>query len=122
MTPILEKLFEAGVGGELLGDCDCWSILEGIGEEVESMEDAFLVCDGGLGEVVVAELDCVGKDRGFGGGVDDVEATVVIEGWSDVEAIATMEGPGRASAMFVVDEVWAANGTNGRGIEIEEPL
>ena len=62
MTPILEKLFEVGDGGELLRDCDGWSILEGIGEEVESMENAVLIHDGGLGEIVVAKLDCVGED------------------------------------------------------------
>ena len=77
MTPILEKLYEAGDGGELLQDCDGWSILEGVGEELESMEGVVLVRDGGLGEVVMAKFDCVGEDKGFGGGVDDMEATVV---------------------------------------------
>ena len=119
MTPVLEKLFEAGDGGELIRDCNIWSIVEGIGEEVECTENAVLVRDGGLGEIVVSKLDCVGEDEGFGGGVDDLEATVVIEGGADVEAIATAEGPGRACAGFVVDEDWAADGTDGRGVEIE---
>ena len=83
------------------------------------MEDTVIICDGGLGEVVVEKLDCVGEDKGFGGGVDNVEATIVVESRSNVKAIAAAEGPGLACAGFVVDEDWAANGANGSGVEVE---
>ena len=103
----------------MLGDSNCWSILEGIGEEVESMEDEVFVSDGWLGEVVVMEFDCVREEKGFGGGVDNVEAAVVIEGGSNVETITAAEVPGLTCAGFVVDEDWAADGANGRGVEVE---
>ena len=83
------------------------------------MEDVFFVSDSGLGEVVVVEFDRVREDKGFGGGVDNVEAAVVIEGGSDVEAIAATEGPGRACAGFVVDEDWAADEANGSDVKVE---
>ena len=98
---------------------DCWGVMEGIGEEVESMEETFFVSDSGLGEVVVAESDCVGEEKGLGGRVDDMEATVVIEGGPDVEGITAVEGPGRACAEFVVDENMIADEDNGCGVEVE---
>ena len=36
------------------------------------MEDAVFVRDSGLGEVVMAEFDSVGKEKGLSGDVDDV--------------------------------------------------
>ena len=93
--------------------------MEGVGDKVESMEDAVFISDGWLGEVVVAEFDRVKEEKSFGGGVDDVEAAVVIEGGSNVEAIAAVKGPGLACAGFVVDEDWAANGADGSGVKVD---
>ena len=111
----MEKIFEAGDGGY----CNCWSILEGIGEEVESMEDVVFVSDGGLGEVVVTKFNRVREEKGFGSGFDDVEIAVVIEGWSDVEAIAAAEVPGLACAGFVVYEDGAVDEANGSSVKVE---
>ena len=122
MAPVLEEFFEVGDGSELLGYCNGWGVLEGVREKLESMEDAVLVRDGGLGEVVVTKLDCVGEDKGFDEGVDGVEATVVVECSSDLETIAASEGPGLACAGFVVDENWAADGANGSGVKVEEAV
>ena len=49
----------------------------GGGEEVDRMEKAVFIGDGRLFEVAVAELDCVGDDKGVGVGVHDLEAGVV---------------------------------------------
>ena len=49
--PILEEIFEAGDGSELVGYGDFWGVVEGVGDEYERMEDAFFVSDSGLGEV-----------------------------------------------------------------------
>ena len=78
------------------------------------MEDAFFVSDGRLGEVVMTKFDCVKEKKGFGGGVNDLEAAVVVAGGGDVGAIAATEGPGLGGAGFVVDEDCAADGSNGK--------
>ena len=93
--------------------------MEGVGEEVESMKDGVFVSDPVLGEVVVMKFGRVREEKGFGGGVDDVEAAVVIEGRSDVEAISAAEGPGLACAGFVVYEDRSANGADGSGVKVE---
>ena len=80
--------------------------MEGIGEEVESMEDTVSISDSGLCEVVV-------------GGVNNVEATVVLEGRSDVEAIVAAEGPGITRARFVVDNDRVSDGADGSVVEVE---
>ena len=41
------------------------------------MEDAVFVSDGGLHEIVVAELDSFRDYKGLGGGVHELEATVL---------------------------------------------
>ena len=93
--------------------------MEGAGEEVESMEDTVFVSDSGLGEVVVAEFDSVGEEKGFGCGVDDVEVTVVLKGTPDVETIMVTEGPGLGRAGLVVDDDSASNGANGSYVKVE---
>ena len=57
----------------------CGGVLEGGGEEVEGVDYSVFCGDGGLREIVVQDLDGVGDDEGFGGGVDDLEAAVVVE-------------------------------------------
>ena len=42
------------------------------------MEDEIFISDVGLGEVVVTKFNCVREEKGFGGGVNDVEAVVLI--------------------------------------------
>ena len=56
------------------------SFLEGAGEEVKGMEEAICMSGGWLREVVMAELNCVGDKGGVFGGVDDLEAVVVLQG------------------------------------------
>ena len=83
------------------------------------MGDAVFVRDSGLGEVVVVEFDSVGEKKGLGGGVNNVEAAVVIEGRADVESIGASEGPGRVCAKFAVDDKRASNGDKGSGFKVE---
>ena len=70
--------------------------MEGVGEKVESMEDAVFVSDSGMGEVVVAEFNSVGEEK-----------------------LVASEGPGRACAGFVVDDDRASNGAKGSDIKVE---
>ena len=62
------------------------------------------VCDGGLLEVAVTKLDGVRDKEGFGVSIDDLEAAVVVESGSDVEARASAEGLGESCGGFVVDD------------------
>ena len=93
--------------------------MEGVGNEVYSVEDVVFVHDSGLGKIVVSEFDSVREEKGLGGIVGNVEAAVVIEGRADVEAITASEGPGRACAGFVVDDDRASNGAKGSDIKVE---
>ena len=83
------------------------------------MEEAICVSGGWLREVVMAELNCVGDKGGFCGGVDDLEAAVVLQGGADVEAVAGSEGPGGAGGGLVVDEYAASNGAERGRIKVE---
>ena len=60
---------------------------------MEGVEEAIFVCDGWMRKVLMAEFNSVGDKEGFCGGVDDLEAAVVFQGGSDVEAVAGAEGP-----------------------------
>ena len=48
-----------------------------------------------------------------------MEATVVLQGGADVEAVAVAEGPGGAGGWIVVDEYAASNGAEGGGVKVE---
>ena len=83
------------------------------------MEDVVFVSDSGLGGLAVAEFDSVREEKGLGSGVDYVEATVVFEGGTDVEAIVTTESLGLARTGFVVDDNRVSDGAEGSGVEVE---
>ena len=75
--------------------------------------------DGWMRKVVIAEFNSVGDNEVFFGGVDDLEAAVVLQGWADVEAVTGAEGPGGAGGGLVVDEYTASDGAEGGGVEVE---
>ena len=83
------------------------------------MKNTVFVSDSRLSEVVVAELDSVGEEKGLGGGVDDMEAMIVLEGGPHVETIAATEGPGLERAGLVVDDNRASDGANGSVVKVE---
>ena len=83
------------------------------------MEEAIFVSGGWLRKVVMAEFNSVGDKDGFGGGVDDLEAAVVLQGGADVEAVAGAEGSGGAGGGIVVYEYAASDGAEEGGVEVE---
>ena len=93
--------------------------LEGGGEEVEGVDDSVFCGDGRLREIVVQDLDGVGDDEGFGGGVDDLEAAVVVEGGANCEALAPSVAPRGAFAWLGVDDDGRAEWGYGGGVEVE---
>ena len=70
-----------------------WGVSYCAGEKFESMDDAIALADCGLGEVVVHKLNGVRKKEYFGDGIVYMEAAVVVECWTDVEAFAAAEVP-----------------------------
>ena len=52
----------------------------------------------------MAKLDGVGDKEGFGVGIDDLEAAVVVESRPNVETRASAESPGESCGGFVVDD------------------
>ena len=75
-----------------------------------------------LGDVGVAELDCVGLEGGLGVFIDEVVAAVVLEVWDNVEAFMQAELPGFAVVGLDVDENQAAKGDNWSGIVVESAI
>ena len=67
----------------------------------------------------MTKLDGVGDKEGFGVGIDDLEAVVVVESGSNVEARASMESPGESRGGFVVDDDWTSHGAQQGGIIVE---
>ena len=65
------------------------------------------------------KLDGVRDKEGFGVGVDNLEAAVVVESGSDVETRASVEGTRESRGGFVVNDDRAARGTDGSGIKVE---
>ena len=86
------------------------------------MEVVVLVSDSGLGEIVRAELHVLGVEKCFGGGANDVEAVVVLEGRTDVESVTTAEVPGVVIVDWVVDENLATGGAKGVASKSKGPL
>ena len=117
--PVMEEVAELACGFNLFIYKSGGSFLEGAGEEVKGVEEAICVGGGWLREVVMAELNGVGDKLEFCGGVDDLEASVVLQGGADVEAIAGAEGPGGAGGGLVVDEYMASDGADGGDVEVE---
>ena len=91
-------------------------------EKVESMDDTIALADGGLGTVVVNKPNGVRKKECFGDVIGYVEAAVVVECWTNVEAFASVEVPRFSRGWIVVDYDWTPHGTNGCGIEVERTI
>ena len=77
------------------------------------------IADDGLGEAVVHKINSVRKQECFGDGISYVEAAVVVECWTDVEAFAAAEVPRSSRGCLVVDYDWTPHGDDGHGIEVE---
>ena len=83
------------------------------------MDNAIALADGGLGESVVHKLNSVRKKECFGDIIGYVEAEVVVECWTDVEAFSAAEVPISSLGWLVVDYDWTPHGADGCGIKIE---
>ena len=68
------------------------------------------------------KLNGVRKKEFFCGGIGYMEAAVVVEGWTKVEAFAAAEVPIFSCGGLVVDYDWTLHGNNGCGIEFEGPI
>lgn len=68
---------------------------------------------------MVTKEDCIGYDQGLCGAADDGVASVVLEGWSDVESINTTEVPGPAGGAFGMGDDSTAWGTHGCSVKVE---
>ena len=55
------------------------------------MNDLTPFRDSGMGKIIMHELHCVKEEEGLGGGVNYVEAAVVVESGADVEAFLATE-------------------------------
>ena len=63
------------------------SVRDGIGDGVQAVDDGVGRCDSQDGEVVVAEVNCVRNAEGFGLGVNDAVAAIVLRGDAYVETV-----------------------------------
>ena len=117
--PVLEEVADSADGVEFFVGNSCGGLFEGAGEKVEVMEESIFVRDGWMRKVVVAEFNSVGDEEGFSGGVDDLEAAVVLQGEADVEAVAGAEVPGGAGRCLVMNEYATSDGSKEGGIAVE---
>ena len=102
---------------------DCGGgVLDGIGQEVQCVDNSVFRSDLWLGEVFVEYLNIVGDDDGFGCCVDVLEAAVLIEGRSDGETFAAAEVPRSAGTWLVMDDYWASKGARGVASKLKGPL
>ena len=83
------------------------------------MNDAIPFCDSGLGKIIMHKIHHVREEEGFGGGVDYVEAALVIESREDCETFAAAEVTRSAGEWFGMDDDWAAERSYGSGFELE---
>ena len=65
------------------------------------------------------DFDGVRDEGGLGGGVDDSEAAVVLEGGADDEAFSAAVVPRASVAGLGVDDDRRAEGGNGRCVKVE---
>ena len=72
-------------------------------DKFDSMDYVIALADCGLGEVVVHKLNGVRKKECFGDDIGYMEAAVVVECWTDVEAFAAAEVPRFSCGGLVVD-------------------
>ena len=97
-------------------------ILEGARQEVEGVEDYVLWSDLYLGEVVVENFDGVEDEGCLGGGIDNLEAAVVLEGGANGETSAAAVVLCLAGTRLGVDDDRAAERGDGRGVEVERAV
>ena len=115
----MKEVAEAGDGCELGGYGISRSILQCLRKDLEVMEDAVFVSDDGMCDIVVSELDSVGYHKGSGGGVQELESTVVEEIWDNVKSVVTTEVPGFTLYGPVVDDEGASKRAEWSGIKVE---
>ena len=89
---------------------------------MEGVEEAIFMSDGWMCKVVMAEFNSVGDREGFCGGVDNLEAAVVLQGGADVEAVSVAEGPGGTGGWLVVYEYAESDWANGVESKLKGPL
>jgi hypothetical protein len=70
----------------------------------------------------MAEFDCVGDDLALGVCIDELEAAVGIQGWTNVESTLGTKVPRASCCRFGMDEDPTTNWTQRRLVEIERPL
>ena len=86
------------------------------------MDDPVVWSDLWLGEVVVEDFVGVGDEDGLAGGINDLKAAVVLEGGANGEASTAAVVPCLAGTRLGVDDDWAAERGDARGIEVEEAI
>ena len=97
-----------------MADCG-GGVIDGTGQEVESVEDSVLRSDLWLDEVFVEYLDSVRDDDGFFCCINDLEAVVVLERGVDGETFAAAEVPISVGSWFGMDDDWASERSYGSG-------
>ena len=110
---------ELGNGVQVLVVGGRRGVLEGARHEVEGVDDSVLWSDLWLGELVMEDFDGVEDEGGLGGGVDNLEAVVVLEGGADGETSAAAVVPCLAGTRLGVDDIRAAERGDGYGVEVE---
>ena len=64
-----------------------------IREKIKSTNNAIPFCDSGLSKIIMHELHRVIEQERLGGGIDYMEAAVVVESGADVEDVVATEVP-----------------------------
>jgi hypothetical protein len=106
--PPTEEVAESGYCMELGIACGGGGIGDGIGDGVKAVDNGASWCDGWDGEVVMTEADHVGDVEGFGFGINDAMAAVMLKGDTDVESVRATEVPGAASNWLIMGDDGAA--------------
>jgi hypothetical protein len=117
--PSTEEVTESGDCVELAVAGSGGSIGDGVGDDIEAVDNCAGWCDSQDGEVVVTEFDCVGDVEGLGFGIDDMMAAVMLEGEANIESVRATEVPGATGGRLVVDDDGAAEWQERGGIVVE---
>ena len=94
------------------------NVFDGTREKVNDVDDAILRRDGGLCQVEMAELDCIGEEGGLGLAIHEMITTVVVEGRVNVEGFARAKLPRLTVVWFGVDEDLAPERSDRSGVII----
>jgi hypothetical protein len=116
--PWTEEVVESGYCIKLGVACGGESIGDGIGDGVETVDNGVGWCDGRDGEVAMMEVNSVGDTEGLGFGINDVMATVMLKGDTNVDPVRAAEVPGAASGWFILDDDRAAKWEERGGIVV----